>query len=330
MSTAALQRQWLERLERLRANDRPVFAQSHKEAAWLPWRDLPLDAVLWTRSLLSNELLWESDNSDKALNARVAESVAFAATLKGAAPIVADGGGKSWHVHAWIDPDSVELEDALLFEAELHGVDVWRIVREVVYDDVVKLAALPAGAKLDRQKIAWSAERMGSMVRDFGSVGSMGYAKTLTPPTLTFPDSDPALWRIGEYVNTIERRVKAAIAKAKRPKVEAAPTGDFNAHPCVGKALMGGAPSGERNLTGLHLLKLAHAEGLSFDEAQGVLSRYLAACGLPSDDKLRYRAEAIWREAPSSIACPNPAGLSVCAGVERCPRASLRLGAGLG
>lgn len=345
LAAALAQRLWLGLLEDAQPGDRRILVQTARESPWLPWQDLPADVVLWTRSVLVNEILFDPDDAEKRANQTTAEKLAAAAKRRGVEPVgPADSGGRGYHLHVFVDPAGISLAKRQALAAQLYGVDVWKVAREVIFETLAQDAGLTKTerASLDEGKVRWTSRKKGSMVRDFGSLGRLGYAKTLgtaDEPT-RYPWNVP-LWRPGrDIVERIRRAVDREVSKAEARAAK--PVGSLTggsgglagveAHPCVQRCLSQGAPVGERGITALHLVRLCMAEGLTEGESHDVLGRYADACeanGPAMSDDVHATVSRLYDQGDRPrIACPNPMGLSVCSGVTSCPRRRLTLGRG--
>ena len=60
-AVARAQRAWLWQLQAMQP-ERPILAQLDKPDKWLPWYEQPANAVLWTRSVLMNEIVADADD----------------------------------------------------------------------------------------------------------------------------------------------------------------------------------------------------------------------------------------------------------------------------
>lgn len=330
-AVAFAQRVWLSKLQAMQP-DRPIAAQTQKTDTWAPWDTYPATARLWTRGVLLNELLCDVDSPDKELNETICSSWSASARDLGAKPLgPIDSGGRGWHAHVWYDVDGLYVDGKLLDACEKHDVDIWKVIRETLWDLVC--AKLPAGMreKLDEGKVRWSSKKQGSMVRDFGSVGRLGYAKTLGDvPMVVTPDELPPLWDVNPYRAQIEASLTAAVENAKHAKDAAkqqkrdlkTARSALEAHPCVREALKNGAPVGERGTTGLHLLRLCRAEGLSAEQAAAVARAYMDACerAAPMSDDVVAKVPYVYAQEPGGIKCPNPMKLAVCEQTTGCPK----------
>lgn len=274
---------WLEILRMFNPPDpatdgvKPLYVQHNKSN---PWHEECDDSCsqkrIWTRTILPNELLVESDDKDWTAMKTKTEAYLKAATEAGYQVQVYYSGGKSIHCSLFIKPDQL---DRIEWK---EGEDPWLVIRQVVYRSLCEEAGLPTGT-FDLTCINWSSKHKGHPVREVGCVRSKGFTKTLIeaipetrpaePLPLVFPDNVP----LNTLPDNIITKVNARLIEKRnfitsRPTTPPNVTGLFD---CVKEAIKRGGKSGVREPTMLHILINGKMAGMERDTVAALLHDFL-------------------------------------------------------
>lgn len=257
----------------------------------------------FTRGILPFELVLDLDVKDKAEQEEQAVPIRKFFTDLGWTFYELPTGGKGRHFHAFIDPRTLKLPDALKEKIsrlgerdgerylEWHYVRAW-FLRELVGAGVRILDKREGTEGVDRAKIGWSAadpdcwkeERSnhGTQVRMAGCIRpESGRTKTLDPSgtVLKLPSGRPVLNDITALlpaiINDLEEQVERELG---RPEITVDLLGQLDSIGCIRGLVDSGAPKDFRNNVWFRLSTLAAAAGAGREELDAMLEKYATAC----------------------------------------------------
>lgn len=307
---------------------------------WVPLRDAPAGEV-WTRGIALNEVVFDFDSKDWSLVRTTAGRVSAVLDQQGFAHQMALSGGKGVHIHVWLDFDALLVDEALLERARRVEVCPFSVARETFANAVLDAADAPKsphrwakdakGGIFDLSKVKWTAQRRGSMIREYGCRGGRGFRKTLVDalpqdlptekdaPPLVMPTHPSALVRyplplLARFKRALREQVEAAeAALAATPKcLDAKDPMDV---PCVRRTVEEGVGQGNRHYAHLNLVVTYYRMGRPAQEAEAALHKAVQKHGLSAGDTVQKLVWQVysgrWR-APANLSCPSPAVAGLC------------------
>ncbi len=322
------QRQWLEELQKIIPN-RPLLVKVYEGKIPQELYNTPVvDLFLWsdfkmvwnrvknpiftdlfcmlkrpiyTRAILPNEVVFDPDSDDWKIMKTEMDKLVSALRRLNIHFLLAHSGGKGCHVHVIFDMKGLGIEAPLFDKAKKAGFDLFRAVRQYVFNFLVNQSQLDSKkAMIDLPKINWDIHKEGSMVRDFGTMRAGGFCKTLIteipaerpkePLSVVFPNSIP-LWNIPEIHNPLINKYIQSELQAKENLLNAPPIdlakiktlGKLEDVPCISSIMKGSASSRYYGAVAISLA--AKTFGMSWEEAQPLVQLFLSRCtGLSSSD----------------------------------------------
>ena len=291
----------IECLEKLQvmAKTRPIKVQHFQWDTWHDFRHCRTeghDALIYTRGILLNEVVFDFDHirwDDVRDKART-----LVTYLDGihAPHLNAYSGGKGVHINLFLSHRLDFLDDAFLNELKDQDVDVQRVLRETIFDAIVREAGLPVarfkgGQKvegLDRGKVSWSKSGDGSQIRMVGTPRDDGRFKTTIleipdhkpepGPMPVFPSERPQPWDYAAYRPLVEKALRDTLVKYKASSTRSVSyAGGLRELPCC-KRLLDGSKEGSRDCGALTLAMFCHKTGLDQEEAKRVMAEYNSKC----------------------------------------------------
>lgn len=291
MDILAEQYDWLQRLQSLQPK-RPILIQHAVEEGG-GWHAFPCDhrEIIYLRNVLLTEVIFESDDT-YVVNLERARLILQALRKHEVNPIVAWSGGKSIHVHVFLDP-SLRIDDSIGADLGRLHIDPLNIVREVFWRVLIDEAGLQEN-DFDRAPITWSSHRKGRMVRMLGCPRPDGNRKVLildgnlpkdphtlpwTHPPIEISLADLAPWH-DVIIEEFAQRIRRAVEFEDKPgKIRFPSWVKIDNIPCVEARLLEGDPPGKRYDTALGLGILARRHlSLTAEETMVILHRYFDAC----------------------------------------------------
>ena len=259
---------------------------------WKYWKDVMQKATqpIYTRGSLSHEIVIDFDVKDwDTLKIEGDKLIKYLKSVN-IPYLLAYSGGNGIHVHIFMQSLEFNLPDLKEYD-----IDITKAVRKSVSTVILQDANVkPDDIGLDKKKVNFSKDRMGSQVREFGTIRPDGKYKTLieTIPTkrpevslpLIFPAEVP-IWDITEtkYYDVAREAVKAAIERAQKGNTFVLDDLDFAGthpmqYPCINQLLNEGLDSG-RYYGAQAVLLMAKKCGMQKKEAEDLVKQFLKQCG---------------------------------------------------
>ena len=299
--------------------DKKRFRVSHHEHD--TWHFWPCEhkEPYWTRSILTNEVVFDLDMSDWHQIKNAYEKLQTTLDALGFPYLLAFTGGKSCHLHVFLD-SSVDgvWSQAEVDQIKERDVDIWFWIRECFVDLILERADLKSQTiKLDWGKIRWAITSKGSMIRDFGTPRPDGRFKTLL---MQIPDERPAaaepvfpdmvpiakVWT-GKFGEHLHRRVMAKLKEFVQGEskehglVAKLPNQNPVDWPCIKERLEVGAPPTLRYTWSKAIALALHDNGWPDDDVRKVVRGFVEKCEGADDPKLRSYPDDALRFAKSCI-----------------------------
>ncbi len=279
--------------------------QDHRLFDWMYYKDIweLLKAPIYTRGILRNEICIDPDIKD--WNKLVTELKKIQAyCIKENIPLeLAYSGGNGIHGHIFFDDIKINADN--FDNCKKYDIDLFKVVRNVLLDVILDGAGTNKTAlALDSKKINFSANRLGSQVREYGTQRPDGNSKTLisiipeTKPTpgslpLIFPEKI-TIWKVPEKFNKrINDRIREEIKKAKV-------NDNFNTEfidlkgnrlekfPCLKTLFRNGASTGSRYYGSNSITLMAKQCGLSWTATEKHIKKFFEKCEITeAEAKLR-------------------------------------------
>jgi len=276
------QKEWVSKMVGLNYKNRPLYGQYTEgriDDFKKPWVILDKDDVILTRQILRSEIVFDFDCDSWKKVAREAKKLKKHLDTNDIPYIMAHSGGKGIHFHVFIDRNTIYLTDKKILEqVQECKIDFARVVRKLIFDDIVEKANLKVSSPKDRNgldttKVYFSTELgRGSLIREFGCMRKTGKVKSVIhdiPDELPeiyedkveFP-SEVKLLNVGRWAKKIENELNnlIKIEKIKSNEPELDIVCDAKELPCY-RNLLKGADSGVRNLAVFSLGRLASLVG---------------------------------------------------------------------
>lgn len=307
---------WLQDIIKGTGKDKPLLIKAKPGAKqdgdsefdynWVYYKDAwpSLDAPIYTRGILKNELMFDLDNNNYREARKEAQKLKDYLDENKIPYWMAFSGNRSLHFHIFsntFDIDNTDFEKAITY-----GLDVYKITRMALAKALFEQSgADPVKMGIDWKKISFDMHRRGSMIREFGTVRDNGKYKTKIDAIpdqipdylpLCFPEKVPDMWNFSDtQFHVIARSaIKAEIEKAERNQEFDLESIDFKDKnpidfPCMRNVAMSGVKDGGRYYMAVSGTLLCKKCGLSEDETHTFVSNLLSSCnGLSqADHKLR-------------------------------------------
>jgi hypothetical protein len=282
----AAQKAWLEKLKPLNKNRVLLgqYLEGDPTNFLKKWIELEKNDVVLTRQVLRMEVIFDFDYPTWSKVRSQAKKLVDYLNYANLEYMMATTGGKGIHVHLFMDWENIEIPNDVLLDCQKYEVDVWRVVRRVVFNSIVEKANLKVGTVKDREGLDTSKvyfttmhDSKGSLIRDFGCPREDGNVKSLIKvvpyekPNIkmtecVFPDKI-VLTNIKRWTNEIEQALKEAIYNIKNNTVVLPENFKSKSRdiPCY-NYLLKGSEEGIRNITVFTMARIAHMVGASMDE----------------------------------------------------------------
>lgn len=272
---------------------------------WINYKDISwneLKEPIYTRSILSNEILLDPDTKNWDELKKGMDLIKTFFERENIPYQFAYSGGAGIHCSVFLSPFMMDAE--LIELSKKYEIDLANIVRNVMVDIIFNQSGANRNAlAIDSKKINFSMHKMGSMVREYGTLRSNGNYKTLitTIPDkrpninelpLIFPDS-PKLWTIPDkYISKINNEIKKAIDKAKNNNelnfAEIDLRGnELNKIPCLKTLLKNGTRTG-RYYGACSIALMCRDMSIAWTKTEEHIEKFFSYCDmLESEKKLR-------------------------------------------
>lgn len=318
------QRVWLDQLQEL--SKKPILIKAIEgkkpEGAdfdgynWVFYKDeFPkLKAPIYTRSILPNELCLDPDVKNWDVLYSEMYKIQNFCTVQGIPLQLAYSGGNGIHGHIFFD--SFKIDDENFTNAKKFDIDLYKIVRNVLVDMILKGADTTKQLlSLDLKKINFSNKRKGSMIREYGTMRPDGHFKTYItaiPRTkeeaqklpLVFPAA-LELWQVPDALNQqVNASIKIELARAEEcqnynlDEVDLHGNG-FEKFPCLKNLIKNGTASG-RYYAGNSLAIMGKKCNLPWKTVEEAIKKMFLVCDLTPDEiKLRVDNNKSLYESPN-------------------------------
>lgn len=272
------------------ASQNPIEVIHHFGDPWHDWQGCEHDALFLARTILKNELVFDFDNPEwTELASEARKLIAYLRSEK-IPCYIALTGGKGMHVHVFVDPTSVQIDEGLGQQLKEHGVDVLSITRVLLANNLLEKAGVDAAkAGLDRGKIGWRSSGRGSLIRMCGAVHERGGGvKTIV---MEVPDQRPEpaslplvfpksleMWRVGRKLEkAVEDRLKSEVKADKKESVDFHSVKELDKIPCYAK-LMSGVEEGKREYGAFTVGLWNHCHGVPIEKALKDVANFSRNC----------------------------------------------------
>lgn len=234
--TTQQQRVWLDKLQAI--TNKPILIKAIEGEMpkganpnlynWVPYKEMWNDVkeTIYTRSILQNELLLDPDVKDWKTLIVGMELIKSFCERENIPLSLAYSGGNGIHGDIIFDAKSLMVDVENFDKAKKYDIDLYKIVRKVLVDIIFNQSGANRMAlAIDAKKINFSKDRMGSMVREYGTMRPNGNYKTLIT---TIPENKPVVgslplifpekieqWKIPtKYNKKINEEIKKEIDRA--------------------------------------------------------------------------------------------------------------------
>lgn len=339
----SLQRKWLDKLQEhskkpilIKALEGKVPNELKSSNAcglycWSYYKDVfqMMEAPYFTRSILVNEIVLDPDTQIWSDIKNEMDKILVTLNNLKIPYLLAYSGGKGCHLHIFFDMN-INIPPDLFLKAKEVKFDIYKAFRQHVFEYVMKESNANIDLlKIDKPKINWQIFSMGSQVRDFGTLRSGGFCKTLidevptnrplAPLPLLFPDKIE-LWKIpDDHIPSVINKIKIGILKQNNYNKQTLPSNHgirkIDELPCIA-IIMNGLDAGR--YYGAGAIALAGKEiGLSWVDIEPQVELFLSRCkGLSSSDvilrsensKHLYDSDKLFscKWVKENLKCPKP------------------------
>lgn len=196
-----LQRQYLNRLEKLDEHRKPIYIARNREGSyrptyWWPWEDWikPGDPVVY-RSVLTNELVFDADYRNKPLAVRYTSALVDGLRELDIPYYLMDSGGKGFHAHVFMKLDKIGR--VYTYEQIRNLLWVWILEHIPMRGRPGRIGFAP-NHKFDPVLASWNDNSQGRLVRMVG--GKKERIKTIIDEPRVIPDLNAPVVFPGEKI----------------------------------------------------------------------------------------------------------------------------------
>lgn len=311
--TVKNQKIWLDKLQ---AESRKPILVKVKEGAtpegadydlynWVYYKDVwpKVKEPIYTRAILVNELCFDPDIKDwNKLKTELLKIQAYCA--KEDIPIeLGYSGGNGIHGHVFFADISIDADN--FDHCKSYDIDLYKIVRNVLFDVILDGAGTNKLAlALDSKKINFSANRLGSQIREYGTTRTDGHYKTYItdiPETkekaqslpLVFPEKIKIWATQNKHNKKINDKIREEIKKSIEYNNINTEFLDLRGNklekfPCLKTLFKNGTTTGNRYYGSNSIALMSKQCGLSWTATEENIKKFFDKCEL-TDDEARLR-----------------------------------------
>lgn len=307
----ARQKAWLDKLQEI--SPKPILIKAKEGKIqngdnpslylWIHYKDVwgDLKEPIYTRGILQNEILLDPDTKEwNHLVIGMNQIKAFCAK-EGIPLYLAYSGGNGVHGDIFFDTKSLMIDEDNFNNAKKYDIDLFKTARKVLTDIVfAESGANRLSLAIDSKKINFSKDRMGSQVREYGTMRPDGNYKTLIT---TIPETRPCigslplifpekieLWKVSDkYNRLINDNIRAELKKAEEYKDYNLETIDLSGStiekfPCIKTLFKTGASAGKRYYGSNSIVLMAKKCGYSWTATKELIEKFFSKCDITQSE----------------------------------------------
>lgn len=303
------QKIWLDKLQEI--SKKPILVKIKEGATpegadydlynWNYYKDIwsKVKEPIYTRGILAHELCFDPDVKNwKLLKEQFSHVLDFLKKEQIPYYLYYSGGDG---IHCSIFFDTFGIDESNFNDAKTYELDLYKIVRKALIDIILYHSNINKMViALDPKKISFSKNRMGSQIRECGTMRPNGNYKTLIteiPEERPKPGSLPLIfpekvikWVIPEKHNKeINQKIRDEIIRSKHQNEYNFDAIDFHGNelskfPCLKTLLKTGAKTGSRYPGSNSICLMAKKCGYSWKTTEEAIRKFFSKCDITLDE----------------------------------------------